>query len=132
MTGRLVGKSALITGSARGIGKHFAQRYLAEGATVAIADINLNAAEQTAKELGAGAYAVHMDVTDVASINAAIASVVDHAVYTQATTAYIVTSPDVNIETAVIAVATSSRWRGRSQFSGVNTSSITHRLIFYR
>ena len=79
MTGRLVGKSALITGSARGIGKHFAQRYLTEGATVAIADINLNAAEQTAKELGAGAYAVHMDVTDVASINAAIASVVDHA-----------------------------------------------------
>jgi NAD(P)-dependent dehydrogenase (short-subunit alcohol dehydrogenase family) len=79
MTGRLVGKSALITGSARGIGKHFAKRYLAEGATVAIADLNLEAAEKTAAELGAGAYAVHMDVTVSTSINQAVQSVVDRA-----------------------------------------------------
>lgn len=73
---RLDGKSALITGAARGIGLGFAQAYLAEGATVAIADINLDAAQQAADELGAGAYAVALDVTDQASIDAAIAAVV--------------------------------------------------------
>ena len=60
---RLEGKSALITGSARGIGKTFARAYLAEGASVAIADINLQAARATAQELGDGAYPVDMDVT---------------------------------------------------------------------
>ena len=76
---RLAGKSALITGAARGIGRGFAERYLAEGATVAIADINLEAATETAQELGAGAYAVQLDVSDQASIDAAIAAVVAHA-----------------------------------------------------
>ena len=72
---RLQGNSALITGSARGIGKAFAEAYLREGATVAIADINLEAAERTASELGDKAYAVRLDVTDVASIEAAVAAV---------------------------------------------------------
>ena len=76
---RLEGKSALITGSARGIGKTFARAYLAEGASVAIADINLQAARATAQELGDGAYPVDMDVTDQASIDAAMAAVVRQA-----------------------------------------------------
>ena len=76
---RLESKSALITGSARGIGRAFAQAYIAEGATVAIADINLQQAQATAAELGPQAYAVAMDVTDQASIDAAIAAVVAHA-----------------------------------------------------
>ncbi|UTH49972.1 L-iditol 2-dehydrogenase [Loktanella salsilacus] len=73
---RLAGKSALITGSARGIGRGFAEAYLAEGATVAIADINMEAAQATAAELGDGAYAVQLDVSNQASIDAAIAAVV--------------------------------------------------------
>lgn len=73
---RLDGKSALITGAARGIGKGFAAAYLREGARVAIGDINLAAAEETARDLGAGAYAVHIDVTHQDSIDAAIAAVV--------------------------------------------------------
>src|SRR5689334_9366614 len=73
---RLEGKSALITGSARGIGRTFAQAYIREGATVAIADINLERAQATATELGPNAYAVEMDVTDQQSIDAAIATVI--------------------------------------------------------
>lgn len=76
---RLEGKSALITGSARGIGRSFAQAYIGEGATVAIADINLERAQATAAELGPQAYAVEMDVTRQASIDAAIAEVVARA-----------------------------------------------------
>lgn len=76
---RLAGKSALITGSARGIGRTFAEGYIREGARVAIADINLEAAEATAAELGDAAYAVQMDVTDQASIDAAMAQVVETA-----------------------------------------------------
>lgn len=76
---RLEGKSALITGAARGIGRGFAEKYISEGATVAIADINLDAAQQTASELGDAAYAVQLDVSDQASIDAAMASVVTHA-----------------------------------------------------
>jgi D-sorbitol dehydrogenase (acceptor) len=75
MTGRLHGKSALITGSARGIGRAFAEAYLREGATVAIADIDLDRANRTASELGPAAYAVKLDVTDQASIDAAIRQV---------------------------------------------------------
>jgi len=76
---RLQGKSALVTGAARGIGKAFAQAYVDEGATVAIADIDLDRARETAAELGDSAYAVRMDVTDQASIDQAIDSVVARA-----------------------------------------------------
>ncbi|ESZ50512.1 L-iditol 2-dehydrogenase [Mesorhizobium sp. RSR565B] len=72
---RLKGKSALITGSARGIGRAFAEAYTREGATVAIADINLAAAEKTAAEIGADAYPVRLDVSDLASIQAAVKAV---------------------------------------------------------
>ncbi|WP_128291297.1 L-iditol 2-dehydrogenase [Afifella aestuarii] len=76
---RLEGKSAIITGSARGIGRAFAEAYVREGARVAIADINLDRAEETAAEIGEAAYAVPLDVTDQASIDAAVAQVLDRA-----------------------------------------------------
>lgn len=76
---RLDGKSALITGAARGIGRAFAEAYVREGARVAIGDINLERAERMAAEIGPMAYAVGMDVTDQQSIDAAMASVVSTA-----------------------------------------------------
>lgn len=71
---RLEGKTALITGAARGIGLAFAEAYAAEGARVAIGDVNLSGA-RTAAEGIEGAIAVHMDVTDQHSIEAAVAEV---------------------------------------------------------
>lgn len=69
---RLAGKTALITGSARGIGRGFAERYAQEGARVAIADINLEAARQTAMEIGEAAIALHIDVSDQACIDSCV------------------------------------------------------------
>ena len=76
---RLEGKSALITGSARGIGRAFAEAYVREGARVAIADINIERARQTAGEIGAAAYAVQMDVTSQQSIDDAVGACVAEA-----------------------------------------------------
>lgn len=76
---RLKGKSALITGAARGLGRAFAEAYAREGATVAIADIDLPAAEATAKAIGEAAYALHLDVTRQQSIDAAVAATIARA-----------------------------------------------------
>ena len=67
---RLNGKTALITGAARGIGYEFARAYIAEGATVALADINAEAVAQAAAALGPKAIGIQMDVTSQASIDA--------------------------------------------------------------
>ncbi len=74
---RLAGKTALITGAARGIGFEFARAYIAEGATVALADINAAALDKAVAELGPKAIPVQMDVTGQDSIDAGFASVID-------------------------------------------------------
>ena len=70
---RLAGKTALITGAARGIGLAFAKAYVAEGARVAIADIDAQRAQTAAGEIGEAAVAIEMDVTNQRSIDEAVA-----------------------------------------------------------
>jgi NAD(P)-dependent dehydrogenase (short-subunit alcohol dehydrogenase family) len=72
---RLEGKTALITGAARGIGAAFAAAYVREGATVAIGDIDVARAEETAKAIGPKAFVVRLDVTDQTSIDETIAAI---------------------------------------------------------
>ena len=73
---RLQAKRALITGAARGIGLDFARAYIAEGATVTLADINRVALDAAVAELGPHARAVVLDVTDQASIEAGFAAAI--------------------------------------------------------
>ncbi|MES2145950.1 MAG: L-iditol 2-dehydrogenase [Pseudomonadota bacterium] len=67
---KLAGKTAMITGGARGIGLAFAEAYLREGARVVIADIS--GAEDAAGALGDKALGLTMNVTDQASIDAGV------------------------------------------------------------
>jgi NAD(P)-dependent dehydrogenase (short-subunit alcohol dehydrogenase family) len=60
----LNGKVVAITGGARGIGKTTAQALIRKGCRVALGDLDLEMAEQTATELGAGTIAIQLNVTD--------------------------------------------------------------------
>jgi NAD(P)-dependent dehydrogenase (short-subunit alcohol dehydrogenase family) len=66
----LAGKVVAITGGARGIGKATATALIAQGARVAIGDIDAPLAEQTASELGSGTVGLPLDVTNRASFDA--------------------------------------------------------------
>jgi 3-hydroxybutyrate dehydrogenase len=71
-------KVAVVTGAASGIGKDIAKLFLASGAKVAIADLNIDAAGSTAREFDASGertLAVAMDVTNEAQVDAGIAAV---------------------------------------------------------
>ena len=76
---RLEGKVAFITGAASGIGKEIAREYAREGARIAIADLNKQAADAAASEIeriGSKAIGVAVDVTDEAQVDAAVQATV--------------------------------------------------------
>lgn len=79
MMGTLDGKTALVTGAARGIGRAIALRFAREGANVAVADLNLDGGRAVAAEVeatGREALALRVDVRDLGQIK----TMVGHAV----------------------------------------------------
>jgi NAD(P)-dependent dehydrogenase (short-subunit alcohol dehydrogenase family) len=74
---RFAGRRALVTGAGRGIGRATAERLAAEGARVAVVDIDDDAATEVARALGHSAVALAADVADEAAVEAAVAAAVD-------------------------------------------------------
>jgi 3-hydroxybutyrate dehydrogenase len=77
---QLDGKVAIITGAASGIGKEIAKRFAAEGARVAIADLQMPSAEAAAAEIERGggiAMAIAMDVSGESAVEAGISATVE-------------------------------------------------------
>ncbi|WP_158818802.1 SDR family oxidoreductase [Methylocapsa sp. S129] len=65
----LKGKCALVTGGASGIGAAICSAFTAKGARVAVVDLNIDAAQTKASEIGNGAIALACDVADPTSVN---------------------------------------------------------------
>jgi 3-oxoacyl-[acyl-carrier protein] reductase len=75
--GLLDGKAAIVTGSARGIGRATAELFASEGAKVLINDLDGDVAEQAASEIG-GETAVHAgDLTEEGATDALVSAAVD-------------------------------------------------------
>ena len=79
MTGLLAGKVAVVTGGAQGIGLAVGERFAIEGATVVLADVAIDAAQQQAERLtglgGGPVRALHLDVVDETSVAAIVRTV---------------------------------------------------------
>jgi 3-oxoacyl-[acyl-carrier protein] reductase len=71
----LQGKVAMVTGGARGIGKAISAALVADGAKVAVVDLDLANAEATAAELGGGARGFAANVAMAADVNAVVEAV---------------------------------------------------------
>ena len=69
---QLTGKIAIVTGAAGGFGEGIARLFVAQGARVVIADLDVEKADKLARELGANAVAVRCDVSKAADVNAAV------------------------------------------------------------
>jgi 2-hydroxycyclohexanecarboxyl-CoA dehydrogenase len=73
--GKLKDKIAIVTGAGQGIGRGIAEKLAAEGATVAVTDVNETTAKETAYTIGGGAVGIRADVTSRESVEAMVAQV---------------------------------------------------------
>ena len=73
---RYEGRAVLVTGGGSGIGEACCERLAAEGAKVAVLDVDAGRAEAVAGRLGGDALALQVDVSDAAAVEGAIAEVV--------------------------------------------------------
>ena len=73
-TGRLAGKIAVVTGGAQGFGLGIATEMYNEGASVVLADLNVDQAKEAAKAFGDRAVGLKVDVSDPASMEQMVAS----------------------------------------------------------
>ncbi len=77
----LEGRTAIVTGSARGIGKAIAETLAARGANIAVVDLRMELAEETANEIsaksGVEAIAIEADVSNQESVKAMVKSAID-------------------------------------------------------
>lgn len=76
-TGRLTGKIAIVTGAAQGFGKGIAEELYKEGASIVVADMNIDLASKVAQEMGERAIAVEVNVSDEASVANMVAMTVE-------------------------------------------------------
>ncbi len=76
---RFNGQTAIVSGAARGIGRVIAERLAAEGATVALADINEAGVQAAAGEIGGNSFAVATDVAEPESVAALHGQVMDRS-----------------------------------------------------
>jgi 3-oxoacyl-[acyl-carrier protein] reductase len=72
---RLEGKIAAVTGGAAGIGRAICLRLAAEGALLAVLDLNRGRAQETVDAAGGGGVAAEADVSDSAAVDAAVAAI---------------------------------------------------------
>lgn len=78
MSGRLSGKTAMVTGGAQGLGAEIARRFGAEGAFVFVCDVNEEAGKRTAQAIGQAEFLL-LDVTSEASWKSALSAVMQKA-----------------------------------------------------
>lgn len=123
MSDRMAGKNGIVTGGARGIGRELAGAFAAAGARVAIFDTDGEAADRAAVEIGAGALAKAVDVTDEGAVDTAVEAVLG----TYGTIDFLINNAGIR-HIAPIAAESVEEWR-RTIDVNVNGTFICSRAV---
>jgi len=127
MSDRLVGMTTVITGGASGIGRAIAERFVAEGAYVAILDYEGEAAAEVARELGGSSVcsSVQANVEDIEDIDRAISGVVEG----RASVDVLVNNAGVFDQNAPCEEVTAETWNMIMDINVRGTAFMTQRVL---